>query len=374
MSSDSEDDCYGNVAQQLQKLKNQYQEDKIESVQLLNDSYELDDIVKNNPIPAGKKRKSANKPNKEPAPASVSSIPDVIPDVVVQNNSKRTTRSSTRNNTSYNELPPVEDLPPTRRRNVALNISTGSASSSTASRGRRGRGGRARARGRGRQRIWAPATPRGRHRDARSARDNNDTDIPTYSVGNTEDYPDQSDNQVLFSNKATTADVVIIDDDNNPEENEELNVKVYWTSSEYYKFSIRRFQKIAQIFDHFAQKENICHDKLLFRLNGKILKPNDTPDSIGYTISKIIDGGIVEQGVSDLITGTDKVTSDGITLKFQCQTLKKPFEIVIKPDDKFSLTMVKVAEYLERPLEKLKFEFDGDSISGEIILKFKNST
>lgn len=191
-------------------------------------------------------------------------------------------------------------------------------------------------------------------------------EIPTFSVGNTDDYPDDCDNQVLFSNKATTADVVIIDDENS-EENEELNVKVYWTSSEYHKFSIRRFQKISKIFDYFAKKENIDHDKLLFRLNGKFLTPNDTPDSIGYTISKIIDGGIVERGVSGLITRTDRVTS-GMKLKFQCETLKKPFEFVIKPDEKFSLIMLKVAEYLEKPLKKLKFEFDGDSISGKLIL------
>lgn len=358
MSSDSEDDCYGNVAQQLQRLKNQYQEDKIESVHLLNDSTELDEIVKNHTIPAKKKRKSASTSIKNTSSVSVSDVPDVISDIYVQNNLKRTTRSSTRNNTC--ELPPVEVIPPKRRRNVnttqntTLNSSTGSASTPRAPRGRRGRGGRARTRGRGRQRIWAQAT-----------------NIPIYSVGNTDEYPDQSDNQVLFSGNATKADVIIVDDDN-LEENEELNVKVYWTSSEYYRFKIRRFQKIIQIFDHFAQKENIGHDKLLFRLNGKILKPDDTPDSIGYTISKIIDGGIVEQGVSDLITRKDGVT-DGIKLKFQCQILKKPFELSIKPDDKFSLTMMKVAEYLERPLDKLKFEFDGDSISGKLILKFENS-
>lgn len=368
MSSDSEDDCYGNVAQQLQNLKNQYKEDKIESVQLLNDTNELDEIVKNNPIPAPakKKRKSAGRPNKATSSASVSSSPDVIPDIILPNNSKRTTRSSTRNSTSNNELPPVEYIPPKRRRvvnttqNAALNTSTGSAGTPTASRGRRGRGGRARSRGRGTRRTRAPVT----RRDGQYGLDN----IPIYSVGNTEEYPDQSDNQVLFSSNARTAEVVIVDDEN-PEENEELNVKVYWTSSEYYKFSIRRFQKISQIFDYFAQKENISHDKLLFRLNGKILQPKDTPDSIGYTISKIIDGGIVEQGVSDLITSTDKII-DGIKLKFQCQTLKKPFELAIKADDKFSLTMVKVAEYLEIPLEKLKFEFDGDSIWGKPIFTF----
>lgn len=363
MSSDSEDDCYGNVAQQLQKLKNQYKEDKIDSVQLLNDSTELDEIVKNNPIPGENKRKTAGRRKKDPtwSSTSVSSSQDVIPDIIVQNSTKRKTRSSNRN--SNIQLPPVEDLPPTRRRNVT----TTQNASVNVSRGRSGRGGRARARGRGRQ-TRTSGTIR-RHRDARLAAryyDSDNSAIPTYSVGNTEDYPDQSDNQVLFSNNATTADVVIIDDDN-LEENEELNVKVYWTSSEYYRFSIRRFQKIAQIFDYFAQKENIGQDKLLFRLDGKILKPNDTPDSIGYKISNIIDGGIVEMGVSDLITIQAKVP-DGIKLKFQCQILKKPFELVIKPNDKFSLTMVKVAEYLERPLEKLKFEFDGYSISGKLIL------
>lgn len=372
MSSDSEDDCYGNVAQHLQKLKNQYHGDKIESVQLLNESSELDEIVRNNPTLGRKKRTSFGRKK---------------PDASLQNQPKRATRSSKRSSTGDSELlmPPLELLPPTRRRNATSNttrnatVNASTDSVPTTSEGGRGRGGRGRGRGgrgrgRGRQRVWRQAPPPRRpapppRRPASPPRRPNrddfvDPNIPTYSVGNTDEYPDQSDNQVLFSNKnqTTLADVVVLDDDN-VEENEVFNVKVYWTSSEYYKFSIRRYQKLSQIFRYFAEKENIGYDKLLFTLNGKILKPDDTPDSIGYTISKIIDGGIVEQGVSDLMTRKDRAR-DGIKLKFQCQTLKKPFELVIKPDDKFSLTMVKVAEHLEMPLEKLKFEFDGDSISG----------
>lgn len=137
----------------------------------------------------------------------------------------------------------------------------------------------------------------------------NTSSYPTYSVGNTYEYPDESHGQQLFQNKpAPSKDVEIIENDEDTEiDNEELSVKVYWQNLEYVKFNIRKYQKLSQIFDHFAQRENVTHDKLFFTYNDKILKSTDSPDSIGYSIAKFIDGGIIKQNVSQLVKDTGKL-------------------------------------------------------------------
>ncbi|XP_045782833.1 uncharacterized protein CG4449-like [Maniola jurtina] len=191
---------------------------------------------------------------------------------------------------------------------------------------------------------------------------------PTYSIGNTDEYYDKSDDVPLFSKPTSTPttvtdNVVMLDsEETDAEDNEPLSVKVIWRSLEISKFTIRKYQKLTQIFDHFAQKENVGKDKLLFTYNNKIFTCDDTPASIDYNIAKFIDGGIVSQSLKDIVHEKTKV--NGIQIKFQCQNSKKPIEITIGKDDKVSLAMTQCAERLEIPLNKLKFEFDGDVIVG----------
>ncbi|CAG9794234.1 unnamed protein product [Diatraea saccharalis] len=361
-SSDSEDDCYGNIAQKLQSMKNKYTEDKIDSTNLLNDSTELDELVK--------KAKSTLKNNSEPlvdskqsdeCSAKVDSEDNII-DAILASSSRRITRSTkrkssnisiTENISSKRRAPQKSSVDPQSENSAPCNNIVMEHNATNQSRRSRGRG-----RNRSR-RTWLST-------DSCVASQNViNPNIPTYSIGNTAEYPDQSDSQALFSTKVKSNDVVIIDD-NELEENEELSVKVYWQSSEFFKFIIRRYQKLTQIFDYFAKKENVSNDQLFFTFNDKILKPDDTPDSINYSIVKFIDGGIVNQSISKLATYKDKEDRrDGIKLKFQCQNMKKPFDIVVSLDEKFSIVMMKCAERLEIPLDRLKFEFDGDSISGK---------
>ncbi|XP_022115350.2 uncharacterized protein LOC110993401 [Pieris rapae] len=180
-----------------------------------------------------------------------------------------------------------------------------------------------------------------------------------YSVGNTEEYQDLSSGVLLFNTKPllTVADNDLLD------ENEELSVKVYWRSSEIVKFTIRRYQKLLQIFDFFAKKENITTAKILLLYNDMILKPDDTPDKIDYKISKFIEGGIVN---SVPILDSIEEFGNGIELKFQCQNVKKPFIIRVQKEDKFQTAMLKCSEYFEKPFKTLKFVFDGDAIQGSM--------
>ncbi|XP_049882787.1 uncharacterized protein LOC126378456 [Pectinophora gossypiella] len=362
MSSDSEDDWYGNVTERLQKMKDQFNQKQTESVNLYDDSGELDEIVKKCVLPPKGKRKSGNKSAKDTPDCSVSDISNISIDNVLNNASKRVTRSSTRNsgvNVSDNV-----SLPPPRSRTQRDTSATSESSSTSRGRGGRGRGRGKSPRGRGRS--------RGRRNRAMITdfvqaftSSSLDPSIPIYSIGNTADYPDQLHNQPLFNNQQKNDDVVLVGEDDSFD-NEELSVKVYWQSSEIFKFSIRKYQKLTQIFDYFAKKENIDKDKLLFTYQEKILKSDDTPDSIDYSIVKFIEGGIVTQGVSDLVTMDRRKIKDGIKLKFQCQNVKKPHEVTIRPNENLSSAMMQYSEHIEIPIDRLKFEFDGNSISGKL--------
>ncbi|CAG5053253.1 unnamed protein product [Parnassius apollo] len=352
-SSDSEDDCYSNVAQKLEKLKGKYQDDKIESTNLLDDSTDTKD--RKNSL----ERKSEDSVDSIYDVLKEDGVPDIELEKLLRAHSKRVTRSSKRKSmsSSFN----LDELSVSREQNVTIDISDSvpgrgskrkTNKNTTASVVHRSPRGSSRGRGRGRSRR----TTNGRGRISSA--------YPIYSIGNTDEYPDQSEEQTLFSNNITHNDVIQLDNSDILDENEELSVKVYWQSSEIFKFTLRKFQKLTTIFRHFAEKEKVNQDKLLFTYNDQILKPDDTPDSINYNIGKFIDGGIINQDVTKLLKNKNKKGTSGLQIKFQCQNLKKPFELTIQPNDKFSLAMTKCAEHLEKPLNKLKFEFDGDSITG----------
>ncbi|KAL4712245.1 hypothetical protein ACJJTC_011106 [Scirpophaga incertulas] len=366
-SSDSDEDCYGNVALKLQRMKNKYIEDRIESTNLLNDSSELDEIVKNTNIPIKDKTTFADEMEKSPGCVVNDDTDAAIIDTLIETSCKRITRSAAKRNSR--EITAIENIAPKRTargRNQPSNSSNSNftpAQSGTTQQNltqqctapHNSTRGRGRRRGRGRS----------RRSDIRQIFES--ITIPTYSVGNTDEYPDQCDSQTLFSaNPSTDTDSVVIIDDNELDENEEMSVKVYWQSSEFVKFMIRKFQKLTQIFDYFSNRENVSQDKLFFTFNDRILKPTDTPESINYSIAKFIDGGIVNQSVSKLVTVTNSnYVKNGIKIKFQCQNVKKPFETVIGMDEKLSIAMLKYSEHIEMSLDRLKFEFDGDSLSGK---------
>ncbi|CAB3236326.1 unnamed protein product [Arctia plantaginis] len=380
MSSSDSEDCYGNIAQKLQSLKNQYVEEKIPSVDLVdfensdlkstaeintgtidveefnttlnstdNEEWTLDAIIaKNTTAKRGRKRKTA-----------------VSSETIVPSKTRRKTANSNKQTDSTvvtnEDTADIDDSGPVtgrRGRNSRLRNNS-SAVPNTSPRGRRGSSRRSTTnRGRG----------GGRNRRNNSSRVSASvTTYPTYSIGNTDDYPDECGNQELFSTNPAKSNEVEIVDDEDPlaNDNEEMSVKVYWQSLEVVRFKIRKYQKLKPIFKYFSERENVVLDKLLFMYNDRIVKIDDTPDAIDYSIAKFIDGGIVERNVTGLIKETSEELQDGLRIKFQCQHLKKPFETTIRPDDTFGLAMMKCAEHLETPLNRLKFFFDGDLISSK---------
>ncbi|XP_050358896.1 uncharacterized protein LOC126779101 [Nymphalis io] len=366
-SSDSDDNIYGNIGKKLLKIRQNFQiEEPYEespaetNKSFLNDSF-LDELVENSkniaPMKLNSdlssatrktKRKATGKPSKrgrksKKSESSIDSDDSLINDVIfATSSSTRTTRSNSKRG---------GDRGLTTSRGWDLGRGTGnSRSTRDTSRGKAKRG-------------------RGR---ASKGKNNQITDpemqvFPTYSIGNTDEYPDALEDVKLFSSKQNTNDNDVIEiDDIVAEENEELSVKVYWQSIDVYKFKIRKYQKLTQIFEHFSKQENVTTDKLLFTYNDMILKPDDSPDSIDYNIAKFIDGGIVYNNIATLTTkkSTNVKNSSGIKIKFQYSKSRKPFEMYIERDEKLSLAMTKCAEHLEVLLKNLKFEFDGDIITG----------
>ncbi|XP_004933323.1 DNA repair protein Rad60 [Bombyx mori] len=347
-SSDSEDDCYGNAAQKLQQiLLNKKKEHLITDT--FNDSFDRYNLE--NPLSiSGSHVTNTDRLIKD------HDYVQVVKETVPKNN-KRVTRS--KGNVEAVIVDPVE--PPSKRtRAKTKKNSEGTQQISRTPETGRGRSKRARnIRGRNTSRGRANrsrSTGRGRGNSHRETED-----IPTFSIGNTDYYPDTSHSQTLFVTKPK--DVVVLDTEDL--DNEELSVKVYWKSSEIFKFQIRKYQKLKPIFDHFGNKENISNEKLYFTYNDVVIKIDDSPDSIGYNISRFIEGGIVNECVDTLTPKLDNDIVNGINVKFQCQNEKKPFQITISKDDTMSLAMLKCAEHFEKVLEKLLFYFDGDLISGK---------
>lgn len=378
-SSDSEEDCYGNVAKTLQNLKSQYKDDKLRTTNLLDNTTTETSSLEPNVIP-----------NSNDNTVHITFSDDEELDKIIALNTKLTSRSSSRRGRGrgrgVSRKSPDRDWSPSKRQNddpesgptirskrakrnatstqnesvEMVDTNTPTTNSRGRNRGRRGRGRK-------------PRDSRNRPQSCRLPADNNSPTYPTFSIGNTEEYPDESDGIQLFSAKSNN-EVINVDDndliDKNDlmDENEELSVKVLWQSSEIVKFTIRRFQKLVQIFEFFSNKNSVNVNNLFFTYNDRILKADDTPDSISYNIAKFIDGGIVQQSVTNLITIKDTEVAGGIKLRFQYPNSKKPFEISVQTDDLLSLAMIKCAEHMEMPLKNLKFEFDGDCISGKVLL------
>ncbi|GLV40337.1 Rad60 [Carabus blaptoides fortunei] len=145
------------------------------------------------------------------------------------------------------------------------------------------------------------------------------------------------------------------------EVNFDVTVKVWWKSQYIEKFTIRRFEKIDAIFKHFAEKENVSEDRLLFTIHEKILMKSDTPDSLNVNAASIIEGGVLSE--EKQITTTVRPThADRIELKVQLKDRKHPLKIYLRLTDGMNILMYQCAEELKVPSNTLKFYFDGDLI------------
>ncbi|XP_023947114.2 uncharacterized protein LOC112052328 [Bicyclus anynana] len=406
-SSDSEDGYYSNAAkkmrlarEQLKKLqstdveeikcgaKTKEENSKVNVVNNsiatqsvidpIDDDLIIDEIIAKNSKPTPKLRRGRK--TKEISPETVEPVTKIRGRG--RGRGSKRARGSKNNVTNSNQNSTLSELLNTGQINTLNTIQTLASRRGRGRRGRRGRGRSSFSPDSSIEEIMQELLPHfmggGRgcqiHNGTRSHTINNTPShvvsqisqmYPTYSVGNTDEYPDKSDDIPLFSkpSKTTPDEVVLLDDDDDTDnlDNEPLSVKVTWRSQEIFKFTIRKYQKLTQIFETFSKKENVEQDKLLFTYNNKILTQNDTPASIDYNIAKFIDGGVVSHSVKPI--NRVKIVN-GIKIKFQCQNVKKPIEVTIGSNDKLLSAMTECAEHLKVPVNKLKFEFDGDIVAG----------
>ncbi|XP_021934550.1 uncharacterized protein CG4449-like isoform X2 [Zootermopsis nevadensis] len=171
----------------------------------------------------------------------------------------------------------------------------------------------------------------------------------------------KDDHILIGSDSETEVNISLTGDD----DNYEMLVKVWWKFVKFDKFTIRRFQKLAPLFEHYSQLENVPQSQVLLTLNDVQVHPNDTPDSLKLTVANIIEGGVTTCIDMKSALAQEKLSLgvDEIELKIQRKGHKERISMRIKKNQKMRVLMFKCAEYLELPEEKLKFSFDGESLN-----------
>lgn len=69
--------------------------------------------------------------------------------------------------------------------------------------------------------------------------------------------------------------------------NYEITIKVRWMD-EVQRFTLKKYQQFEDLMKIIAERENAAISQVCLMNNEDIIKPNDTPDSIGYKISMIL--------------------------------------------------------------------------------------
>nr|CAD7194029.1 unnamed protein product [Timema douglasi] len=148
--------------------------------------------------------------------------------------------------------------------------------------------------------------------------------------------------------------------------NPEITIMVHWRCLEWKKFTIRKYQPITSIFQHFAKAEGVSEDRICFEWEGKYPRITDTPDSLGIEYLAMFDGGTAASTGANTRAASparSKLDANTLELKVQRKGVKRPMMVRIKKTDQMIVLMVQCAEQLNLPLDKLKFSFDGEDVN-----------
>ncbi|KAK3926666.1 hypothetical protein KUF71_015002 [Frankliniella fusca] len=149
--------------------------------------------------------------------------------------------------------------------------------------------------------------------------------------------------------------------------NAEVRVRVVWKNCSTQHFTLRKFQKIKEIFTHYAQLEGVEEGRILFTLRDKTVSPNDTPQSLSIGVSSLEGGVIDASDVASKVTqnGEDQQDEDPNALKLSIQRkgVKEKHTVFTYPHEKISVLMSKLSEELKIPYSTIKLMFDGDHLS-----------
>ncbi|XP_034253619.1 uncharacterized protein LOC117652646 isoform X2 [Thrips palmi] len=151
------------------------------------------------------------------------------------------------------------------------------------------------------------------------------------------------------------------------EHNVEVSIRVVWKGSNTKKFSLRKYQKIKEIYTYYANLEGVDEGRILFTLRDKPVTPNDTPMTLNIGVSSL-EGGVIDE--ADVPShGAQNADSEAqedpnaLRLQVQRKGMRDKHTVYVYPHEKISVLISKLSEDLKIPVSSFKLKFDGDFLS-----------
>lgn len=194
-------------------------------------------------------------------------------------------------------------------------------------------------------------------------------DLDESDIHVVEDSPKDIFDDSLINHSSFSFDQDVEDVPPEPVEdpNAEVRIRVIWKGSSTQHFTLRKFQKIKEIFTHYAQMEGVEEGRILFSLRDKTVSPNDTPQSLNIGVSSL-EGGIID-AVNVATRSTNNADEqaeedpNALKLSIQRKGIKEKHTVFTYPHEKISVLMSKLSEQLNIPYSSIKLMFDGEQLS-----------
>ncbi|XP_012164451.2 uncharacterized protein CG4449 isoform X3 [Bombus terrestris] len=201
-----------------------------------------------------------------------------------------------------------------------------------------------------------------RHRSARQRQKRNagqidneaDSDLEIVSIDGKPKSPEND----LFVLESSTQE----NSHSSETENYEINIKILWRSKDIHRLNICKNENFRQIFEYFANLEQVSIDEILITKKDVTIKQTDTPASINLSVIDILEGGIVKRDSTDTMPRKDTNNENVCTIKIQT-TGKKNLTVSVKRDDDFKILLEKCAQKFDVEESKVKLYFDGELIA-----------
>lgn len=170
--------------------------------------------------------------------------------------------------------------------------------------------------------------------------------------------------------KATDDEVMFVETVDNDEKNRsiqdddcnyDVNVKILWKSVNVVKIPVRRMQKLTVVFEHLMKLEKVPLEQVMLTFKNQAVKPTDTPDSLNLNVWDFLEGGVLNSPVESCLD-SPKAHKSAFSIKFQ-DVHKKSIVLPARANEKMKIVMTRYAEQVDKPLESIKFMFDGSVVN-----------
>ncbi|KAG4078058.1 hypothetical protein HA402_002109 [Bradysia odoriphaga] len=143
-----------------------------------------------------------------------------------------------------------------------------------------------------------------------------------------------------------------------------VNIKIKWEgTSKIEKMAFCMYKPFKELVDQLSTRDKIDAKSFLLMFGNEVIKPDDSPHSIGYTLGKFISVRIVDNPHLYVIGSTSQTKTNTIEVKIQSSQWKHPMICNIKPTDQFKVLIGMCSEKLKCHPNKIRFKFDGDILN-----------